>query len=355
MRIAYAINGEGMGHATRSSVVIDHVLKQGHEVAIFSAGTQQVKYLRSKFDSVAEVVGLHMIYRDNKVMRLPTALRALNSMRSFRRDITTIRDQMIMFRPEVVITDFDFHGEIIARLFHIPLIAIDNIQFITEAKFSVAPEDLVDYELSYMVAKMMVPRFDHAFVTTFCNAELRNPAHTDKVTFVPPLLRPSILAMKPSKKDHILVYQTSDSHVSLDRVLTHSKESFIVYKAKHTFHAPNVITKPFDEKTFVADLASAKAIIINGGFNVITEGLYFKKPILSIPIRNHFEQRLNGLMLQEHGLGLTVNRLSRIVLEEFVQRAPRFEEALKHVSFDNTILFTKLETTLASLRDRASR
>ena len=32
MRILYGVVGEGMGHATRSRVVIAHLLEQGHEV-----------------------------------------------------------------------------------------------------------------------------------------------------------------------------------------------------------------------------------------------------------------------------------------------------------------------------------
>ena len=35
MNILYGVPGEGMGHATRSKVVIDHLLKKGHELYVF--------------------------------------------------------------------------------------------------------------------------------------------------------------------------------------------------------------------------------------------------------------------------------------------------------------------------------
>ncbi|MGH9333683.1 MAG: glycosyltransferase family protein, partial [Vicinamibacteria bacterium] len=34
MRILYGVVGEGMGHATRSAVVIEHLLSAGHEVKV---------------------------------------------------------------------------------------------------------------------------------------------------------------------------------------------------------------------------------------------------------------------------------------------------------------------------------
>ena len=80
MNIVYTVNGENMGHATRSSVVIEHLLSRGHHVSVFSSGTRPVEYLRAKFDTVASVTGLHMVYRNNKVQRLPTAMKALSGL-----------------------------------------------------------------------------------------------------------------------------------------------------------------------------------------------------------------------------------------------------------------------------------
>ncbi|MEL6548201.1 MAG: glycosyltransferase family protein, partial [Myxococcota bacterium] len=38
MRILYGVVGEGMGHATRSRVVIEHLLAQGHQVHVVVSG-----------------------------------------------------------------------------------------------------------------------------------------------------------------------------------------------------------------------------------------------------------------------------------------------------------------------------
>src|SRR5688572_9295515 len=87
MRILYGIVGEGMGHATRSRVVIEHLLAQGHEVQLVSsngAADALAKWVPAA--PVHRIEGLRLIYEDNEleiarsfadnVRTLPGALRA---------------------------------------------------------------------------------------------------------------------------------------------------------------------------------------------------------------------------------------------------------------------------------------
>ena len=350
MKIVYTVNGEGMGHASRSGVVIEHLLSKGHEVFIFTAGERPVRYLREKYGRVAKVLGLHMVYRDNKIRRLRTALRVLMNLTELRADFVTMRKELGSFTPDVVITDFDFHGPILARQYQVPLISIDNIQFITQAKFAVAAEDMVDYELNYLVAKMMVPKADYYFITTLADAKVRDQKKSACVFFVPPLLREKIVHARPTAEDHFVVYQTSDSYRELVQVLSQTDAKFIVYNSRSGKAAPNITFKDFSEDSFIADLASARGVITNGGFTVISESIYLRKPVLSVPIGNYFEQKLNGMILQEKQCGMMVKRLSRTTLRQFVGRHREFAEAAGRLSFDNAQLFSKLDSILASLK-----
>src|SRR3989344_3170541 len=351
MNIVYTVNGENMGHATRSSVVIEHLLSRGHHVSVFSSGTRPVEYLRAKFDTVASVTGLHMVYRNNKVQRLRTAVRALSGFTRLRKDLTVIKSALADFHPEVVITDFDFHGEIISRLFRISIICIDNIQFLRYAKFPIETEDFLDYELNLMVARMMVPRADYFFITSFVNAEMRHRANgAQHIFFVPPPLRDRILATPRTIGDHVLVYQSSDSYDRMLPLLAQSGERFVIYNSRRTVKAQNLQYKDFDENSFIDDMASAKGVITNGGFNVITESLFFKKPILSIPIKNFFEQKLNARLLQANGLGHWGPRLSKKTLETFLSQAAGSAGRRSVVVFDNQILFSRLDAALDACR-----
>ncbi|MEZ4256819.1 MAG: glycosyltransferase family protein, partial [Polyangiales bacterium] len=66
MRILYGVVGEGMGHAMRSRVVIEHLLRAEHEVEVV-ASQRAVDYLRRYFPEVHRIHGLHMVTEDNRV------------------------------------------------------------------------------------------------------------------------------------------------------------------------------------------------------------------------------------------------------------------------------------------------
>src|ERR1700729_1921076 len=68
MRILYGVTGEGMGHATRSKVTCEHLVKSGHEVKIVGSGRAHA-FLAKSFPDVVEIKGLTIRYVDNAMDR----------------------------------------------------------------------------------------------------------------------------------------------------------------------------------------------------------------------------------------------------------------------------------------------
>jgi uncharacterized protein (TIGR00661 family) len=81
----------------------------------------------------------------------------------------------------------------------------------------------------------------------------------------------------------------------------------------------NVLVRAFDEPRFLADLASARGVICNGGYTLIAEALYLGKPVLSVPLRHQGEQELNAAYLAELGLGRTTRVLDARAIRDFVR------------------------------------
>ena len=71
MKILYGVTGEGMGHAIRSRVVLEHLVANEHDVEIIASG-RAVDFLTKRFEDVNRIHGLHMIYEDNEVQRAKT-------------------------------------------------------------------------------------------------------------------------------------------------------------------------------------------------------------------------------------------------------------------------------------------
>ena len=73
MKILYGVVGEGMGHAMRSRVVLEHLTEAGHDVQTM-ASQRAVDYLRARFDEVHRIHGMHIIYEENRVRSGKTIL-----------------------------------------------------------------------------------------------------------------------------------------------------------------------------------------------------------------------------------------------------------------------------------------
>ena len=72
MRILYGVVGEGMGHATRSRVLLDELSKH-HEIHIVVSGRAQ-QYLEKRFQNVHGIWGLTIAYEGNQVKTWQTVL-----------------------------------------------------------------------------------------------------------------------------------------------------------------------------------------------------------------------------------------------------------------------------------------
>src|SRR5215472_7754189 len=73
MRILYGVVGEGMGHATRSRVILDHLVARNHEVQIVVSGRAH-DYLKKRFEGVKNIWGFQFVYADNEVKNFRTVL-----------------------------------------------------------------------------------------------------------------------------------------------------------------------------------------------------------------------------------------------------------------------------------------
>jgi uncharacterized protein (TIGR00661 family) len=109
----------------------------------------------------------------------------------------------------------------------------------------------------------------------------------------------------------------------------------------------NLRYQPFSETKFIADLASARAVVAGGGFTLMSECVYLHKPLLASPIRGQFEQLLNALYLEREGYGRHAETVDGPVLEAFLAAVPECERQLASYSQQgNEALFAGLDHQL---------
>ncbi len=329
-RIIYAACGEGMGHAIRTSVVLNH-LKQENEVVVF-ASSRAFEYLSGKFDNVYEIYGFNTVYEDNAVNDKKTFIKAMKNLpRDVKDNIKLLYNIANEFKPELIISDFEFYSNILSKIIRVPMISIDNMHVITHCKIDVPRKYSRDKLKAEGVVRSFIILPQKYLITSYFYPEIKN---SDKVSIFPPILRNEILNLESVKGGHVLVYQTSTSNSKLIEVLKKVDENFIIYGFDFEKVDENLIFREFNEDQFFKDLGTCKAVLANGGFTLISESIYLKKPILSIPVKGQFEQILNAIYMERLGYGEFHEELELDIVEQFLNKLDTYSEALKSYKQD---------------------
>ena len=355
MKILYGVVGEGMGHAIRSRVVLEHLFAQGHEVEII-ASSRAADFLSKRFPGdglVHKIHGLHIIYEENRVRRGRTL------WSNFTEGMAALPDQIRSyfrlvedFAPEVVISDFESWVYLYAKSHGLPIFSIDNMQILNRCRHAPRIREGIrrQFSLTRAFVKSKLPFCDHYFITTFFYPPLSR-RHT---TLVPPVLRPEIIATASQRGQHLLVYQTAQGHEALPEVLARCGLECRIYGMRRDIAAEqvegNLRYRPFDERGFIADLASARAVISGGSFTVMSECVYLHKPLLSVPVGGQVEQIVNARYLEQTGYGRTAMEIDDANLRRFLEAIPACEERLSSYRQDgNQALFSAVSGQLAAL------
>jgi uncharacterized protein (TIGR00661 family) len=355
MKILYGVVGEGLGHAMRSRVILEHlVVAEQHEVEIMASG-RAVSFLASKFAGVNRIRGLHMIYDDNRV-RVGKTLwsNVLAGAAGIPTNIAAYFELVSAFRPEVVISDFESWTYLYGKTHGLPILSIDNMQIINRARL---PDEILEghrteFELTRAFVKSKLPFCDEYFITTF----FRPPLRKERTRLFPPILRPEILAARPRRGDHLLVYTTGEGNPGFAATLAQTGLECRIYGMRRDLTEEvvdgNLRYQPFGEAAFIDDLASCRAVIAGGGFTLMGEAVYLKKPMLAVPVGRQFEQVLNARYLAHEGYGRAADSLDDPrTVQDFIAAIPSCEARLASYAQDgNAEIFAALDGFL----DRAA-
>lgn len=343
MRLIYGVVGEGMGHATRSRVLLEHLVTRGHDIHVVVSGRAHA-FLRDKLKvhpsiRVHEIEGLNLRFEGNdldigesilsNVDKLPAALK--KNVDAYRRLVGDTDGQC-------VISDFESFAYFFARIHGLPVISVDNMQVINRCSHDAFVSD--DKSLAFRVARLAVrsklPGAYHYVVSSFFFPPVRKP----RTTLVPPILRPEVLAARREPGEHVLVYQTSHANQALIETLKRLPYTFRVYGMGRAGTEGNVTLCPFSETGFIDDLRTARAVVAGGGYSLMGEAVHLRVPMLSIPIGGQYEQELNARYLEKLGYGAFADEPSADSIASFLARTNDMSHALaRYEPRDNQMLF----------------
>jgi uncharacterized protein (TIGR00661 family) len=335
--ILYGVNGEGAGHSTRAREVLTHLVARGHnvQVASFDRGLQNLK---DRFD-VIEIYGFRFAYVNNRVRYKRTIAKNLVTVPHAAKSLAQLSELVDQKSINLVITDFEPLTCHVGHRRHIPVISIDNQHCLTNTAVSYPRQYRRDAAAAKLVTRLMTPRANAYLVISFFNAPIRKPN-----TFLfPPLLRRQVLDAAPTEGAHVLVYVTSPAP-RLSKLLASIRCRFVAYGFGREGEDGNITYKKPSLEGFFSDLVSARAVIANSGFSLVTEALHLAKPYLAVPVSHQFEQIFNAYWLQKSGYGAYWDELNKECVESFLYNLPQYRESLAdYPRRGNQALFQKLD------------
>lgn len=121
----------------------------------------------------------------------------------------------------------------------------------------------------------------------------------------PPVIKDEIVNAEPKNLKHITVYLPSFQKECLENAFNKLKDvhfHWFLYDVKFEHTIGNVTFFPVNQDYFNQSLINCEGIITGGGFETPSEALFLGKKILSIPIRDHYEQECNAAALKKMGV-----------------------------------------------------
>lgn len=322
-RIFYGCSGEGLGHASRTLSVIDHM--PDAEIHVFTFGKALKFFQDMGYPYIHPIAGIPWSYKNNSVDYIQSGITAYDFFtKHIRANLNLIKSEFKTLKPKLFVADFEPSIPRAAHIQGCPLVSLDNQHYLDTTALSPLPWFLKIYgAICGITAKFYVPGPHKTIVSTFhadcCTAK-------QGVVLTNGLLRRNVEMIEPTAGDHILVY-IRDS-VS-DKVLT-SIESlpyhFKIYGASEGAVKDRLAQKPNMNflqlsPAFIWDLASCRSLIATAGNQLLTEAKFYGKSCLLIPEPKQYEQAINVFYAELDGFarGVQFHELNKEVVGEFIE------------------------------------
>jgi uncharacterized protein (TIGR00661 family) len=358
MHILYGVVGEGMGHATRSALVIDHLLRAGHRVRVVVSG-RAFGFLQQRFGdhprfALDEIHGLSLAIDGLEVdleetlwenlEQAPAGL--LQNLDTYARVVSAGAE------PDLVISDFESWAYLYARNHFLPVVSIDNMQVLNRCHHPAEIREDMDFLLAKLAVKLKLPGAYHYLVTSFFFPQVRKR----RTSLVPPILRPEILAARREPGDRVLVYQAPAALEAWLPVLRTLPYRFVVYGLGREGSEGNLELRPFSSTGFVDDLRRARAVIAGGGFSLMSEAVHLGVPFFAVPLERQFEQELNARYLGWLGYGDWSPTPQRERLLRFLASSDEHAHALeRYPRQDNSVTLACVDELIRRAAEGESR
>lgn len=283
MKILYGIQGTGHGHISRAKVILPGI-REHAEVDVLISGYNYSLPMEDEVNFTAR--GMSLSYNNKGAVDLMDTALNLQPVR-FLRDIQNVPIENYDF----VVNDFEPVTAWAARKAGLPCVAISHqASFLSDR----CPRPVRESLVAEQIFRHFAP----------CTAAVACHYRRYEDFIEPPIIRKPIRRLNPSEGDYITVYLPAFEPKELQDVFEQVPgirfEVFTPDCSSNVIKG-NVTFKPVGHESFLKSLECCAGIISASGFETTSEAMYLGKKLLTVPIRNQYEQLCNSVALKEFG------------------------------------------------------
>jgi uncharacterized protein (TIGR00661 family) len=284
MKIFYAIQATGNGHISRAVQLYPYLKKFG-TVDFFMSGNNASLNIEIPIKYKSKGCSLH--YSQCGGLDYWKIAKNINPLQMYR-DAKALP----LSNYDVVINDFDSITSLACRLQK-----VKSVQFGHQASFM---SDLTPRpDNSNIMGELVLKKYAPA--PKYLGLHFKQYD-----SFIhPPIIKDEIFQAIPKDLNHISVYLPSFDRECLEKAFHKVKGiefQWFLNDVKEIHKEGNITYFPVNQKLFNESLINCHGILTGGGFETPAEALFLNKKILSIPIKNHYEQECNVAALKLLGV-----------------------------------------------------
>lgn len=318
MKFLFLIQGEGNGHLTQAVALFQMLGSEGHEVVAAlvgsSGGSRKPDFFcKAVTCPVYTYRSAGLSYSQGGKLGAGTTLagfiRAIPDISASLRYIDSVVKST---QPDLIVNFYEICGGLYNFFFRntIPVACIAHQYLFLHRDFRFPGKKMLQrYALTFL-SRVTAWGARDVYALSFADSYASVPG----IKVVPPLIRREVTEGPASPGDHILVYLTQpllrrqiekwhrrNPTVKLHCFCNNSyqKTGYMVDDTL-TFH-------PTDTRTFLTLLQTCRALVTTAGFESVCEAMLLGKPVMMVPVPNHFEQECNALDASLNHIG-TVSR-----------------------------------------------
>ncbi|TGD72702.1 hypothetical protein E4634_14385 [Mangrovimicrobium sediminis] len=317
MKILYGVQGTGQGHISRARAMAEALREWPVEVTwLFTGRARENLFDMEAFGNFEHRHGLSFTSRAGKLHYAATVMD--NNLPRFLREAR----ELDLSPYDLVICDYEPVTARAARQQGRQVIGIGH-QYAFGPATPRCGGSWLQEQILYRFAPVDVPLGLHWH------------PYADNV--LPPIL--DLPDLPVTRGEHLVVYLPFEDQDEVTRILRQfPQRRFVQYSSQLVDEERgNVSRRKADFHGFKLCLAGSAGVICNSGFELISECLQWRKPVLTKPLARQMEQHSNALALEQLGYACTTPVFDAPALEQWL--------AARHLTAD--IQFPDVAAALA--------